>query len=66
MTLAGFDGLKIQRSDQSIVFLGDGSENGKVPLGSLSLSLDKEVMNAFDDARALTYCSSRLLLMAEP
>ena len=39
MTLAGFDGLKIQRSGQSIVFLGDGPENGKVPLGSLSLSL---------------------------
>ena len=60
MTLAGFDGLKIQRSDQSLVFLGYGSQNGKVPLGSLSLSLDKEVMNSFDDARALTYCSSRL------
>nr|CAD1836050.1 unnamed protein product [Ananas comosus var. bracteatus] len=29
MTLAGFDGFRIQRSDQSILFLGDGSEDGK-------------------------------------
>ncbi|KAF8402061.1 hypothetical protein HHK36_013013 [Tetracentron sinense] len=52
MTLAGFDGLKIQRSDQSILFLGDGSEDGKVPPGSLCLILhkDKEVMNALDGA----------------
>ncbi|XP_062109086.1 uncharacterized protein LOC133819767 [Humulus lupulus] len=52
MTLAGFDGFRIQRSDQSIVFLGDGSEDGKVPPGSLCMisHKDKEVMNALDGA----------------
>ncbi|KAF5962023.1 hypothetical protein HYC85_003232 [Camellia sinensis] len=54
MTLAGFDGFRIQRSDQSIVFLGDGSEDGKVPPGSLCMisHKDKEVMNALDGAGA--------------
>lgn len=54
MTLAGFDGFKIQRSDQSVVFLGDGSEDGKVPSGSLCMisHKDKEVMNALDGAGA--------------
>ncbi|KAM1049671.1 hypothetical protein ACFX2I_031428 [Malus domestica] len=52
MTLAGFDGLRIQRSDQSVLFLGDGSEDGKVPPGSLCMisHKDKEVMNALDGA----------------
>ncbi|KAK8548475.1 hypothetical protein V6N13_054725 [Hibiscus sabdariffa] len=52
MTLAGFDGFRIQRSDQSILFLGDGSEDGKVPSGSLCMisHKDKEVMNALDGA----------------
>ncbi|XP_052190808.1 uncharacterized protein LOC127800305 [Diospyros lotus] len=54
MTLAGFDGFRIQRSDQSIVFLGDGSEDGKVPPGSLCMisHKDEEVMNALDGAGA--------------
>lgn len=54
MTLAGFDGFRIQRSDQSIVFLGDGSEDGQVPPGSLCMvsHKDKEVMNALDGAGA--------------
>lgn len=54
MTLAGFDGFKIQRSDQSVLFLGDGSEDGKVPAGSLCMisHKDKEVMNALDGAGA--------------
>lgn len=54
MTLAGFDGFKIQRSDQSILFLGDGSEDGKVPRGSLCVisHKDKEIMNALDGAGA--------------
>ncbi|XP_039138910.1 LOW QUALITY PROTEIN: ankyrin repeat domain-containing protein 13C-like [Dioscorea cayenensis subsp. rotundata] len=54
MTLAGFDGLRIQRSDQSILFLGDGSEDGKVLPGSLCMisHKDKEVMNALDGAGA--------------
>lgn len=52
MTLAGFDGFRIQRADQSILFLGDGSEDGKVPPGSLCMvsHKDKEVMNALDGA----------------
>ncbi|CAJ1967950.1 unnamed protein product [Sphenostylis stenocarpa] len=52
MTLAGFDGFRIQRSDQSILFLGDGSEDGKVPPGSLCMisHREKEVLNALDDA----------------
>ncbi|KAJ6713796.1 putative ANKYRIN REPEAT DOMAIN [Salix viminalis] len=55
MTLAGFDGFRIQRSDQSILFLGDGSEDGKVPSGSLCMIThkDKEVMNALDGAGSL-------------
>ncbi|CAI9117865.1 OLC1v1019352C1 [Oldenlandia corymbosa var. corymbosa] len=54
MTLAGFDGFRIQRSDQSILFLGDGSEDGKVPKGSLCMIThkDKEIMNALDGAGA--------------
>lgn len=52
MTLAGFDGFRIQRADQSILFLGDGSEDCKVPPGSLCMvsHKDKEVMNALDGA----------------
>ncbi|KAJ6414648.1 hypothetical protein OIU84_003615 [Salix udensis] len=52
MTMAGFDGFRIQRSDQSILFLGDGSEDGKVPSGSLCMIThkDKEAMNALDGA----------------
>ncbi|KAJ7955577.1 Ankyrin repeat domain-containing protein [Quillaja saponaria] len=52
MTLAGFDGFRIQRSDQSILFLGDGCEDGKIPPGSLCMILhkDKEIMNALDGA----------------
>ncbi|XP_052876230.1 uncharacterized protein LOC108450041 [Gossypium arboreum] len=52
MTLAGFDGFRIQRSDQSILFLGDGSKDGKVPPGSLCMIThkDKEVINALDGA----------------
>ncbi|KAK4743940.1 hypothetical protein SAY87_010252 [Trapa incisa] len=52
MTLGGFDGFRIQRSNQSILFLGDGSEDGRVPSGSLCMVLhkDKEVMNALDSA----------------
>ncbi|GLT97841.1 hypothetical protein SLE2022_153870 [Rubroshorea leprosula] len=52
MTLAGFDGFRIQRSDQSILFLGDGSEDGKFPPGTLCMisHKDKEIMNALDGA----------------
>ncbi|KAF9606315.1 hypothetical protein IFM89_024983 [Coptis chinensis] len=59
MTLAGFDGFRIQRSDQTILFLGDGSEDGKVPPGSLCIisHKDKEVMNALDGAGAPATCA---------
>ncbi|KAK7258650.1 hypothetical protein RIF29_24232 [Crotalaria pallida] len=56
MTLAGFDGLRIQRSDQTFLFLGEGyaSEDGNitVPPGSL-LALshkEKEITNALEGA----------------
>lgn len=54
MTLAGFDGFKIQRSDQSFLFLGDGSEDGRVAPGSLCVLYhkEKEIMNALDSAGA--------------
>ncbi|KAH9318629.1 hypothetical protein KI387_020398 [Taxus chinensis] len=49
-TLAGFDGFKIQRSQQSFLFLGEGSD--AIPPGSLLMLAhkDKEIMNAFEDA----------------
>ncbi|XP_074287917.1 uncharacterized protein LOC141613080 [Silene latifolia] len=52
MTLAGFDGFRLQRSDQSILFLGDGSEDGKLAPGSLCVvsHKDKEITNALDGA----------------
>ncbi|KAK7344648.1 hypothetical protein VNO77_14526 [Canavalia gladiata] len=35
MTLAGFDGMKIKRSDRSILFIGDGLDDDKKVPGSL-------------------------------
>lgn len=54
MTLAGFDGFRIQRSDQSVLFFGDGSEDGKFQPGSLCMVVhrDREIMNALDGAGA--------------
>nr|XP_029124492.1 ankyrin repeat domain-containing protein 13C-B-like isoform X2 [Elaeis guineensis] len=54
MTLSGFDGFKIQRANQSVLFLGEGSEDGKVSSGSLCIvsHKDKEVVNALDGAGA--------------
>ncbi|OVA01581.1 Ankyrin repeat [Macleaya cordata] len=54
MTLAGFDGFKIQRSDQSILFLGDGTDDGKLLPGSLYMisHKDKEVLSALDGGGA--------------
>ncbi|XP_073046763.1 uncharacterized protein [Primulina eburnea] len=54
MTLAGFDGFRIQRSDQSVLFLGNGSADGKVPPGALCMIThkDKEIMNAFEGVGA--------------
>ncbi|GAB2218831.1 hypothetical protein Droror1_Dr00002063 [Drosera rotundifolia] len=59
MTLAGFDGFRIQRSDQTFLFLGDGysPENGSTSLPSGSLIVlshkDKEITNALEGAGAL-------------
>uniref|UniRef100_A0A0C9S5R4 TSA: Wollemia nobilis Ref_Wollemi_Transcript_18659_2411 transcribed RNA sequence n=1 Tax=Wollemia nobilis TaxID=56998 RepID=A0A0C9S5R4_9CONI len=54
MTLAGFDGFRIQRSDQSFLFLGDGHEcqHGRLPPGSLLVLThkDREVSNALEGA----------------
>lgn len=56
MTLAGFDGFRIQRSDQTFLFLGEGysSENGNisVPSGSLIVLAhkEKEITNALEGA----------------
>ncbi|KAF5198426.1 Ankyrin repeat domain-containing protein 13b [Thalictrum thalictroides] len=54
MTLAGSDGFRIQCPDQSVLFLGDGSEDRKLPPGSLCMisHKDKEVINALDGAGA--------------
>lgn len=56
MTLAGFDGFRIQRSDQTFLFLGEGydSEDGNLtlPPGSL-LALahkEREITNALEGA----------------
>lgn len=58
MTLAGFDGFRIQRSDQTFLFLGEGysSEDGNValPPGSLIVLAhkEKEITNALEGAGA--------------
>ncbi|GLT95087.1 hypothetical protein SLE2022_127920 [Rubroshorea leprosula] len=59
MTLAGFDGFRIQRSDQTFLFLGEGynSEDGNMslPPGSLIVLAhkEKEVTNALEGAGAV-------------
>ncbi|XP_030457068.2 uncharacterized protein LOC115677956 isoform X2 [Syzygium oleosum] len=53
-SLAGFDGLKIQRADQSFLFLGEGDQSHGVPEGSLLvLNHDnRKIFNAFENAGA--------------
>lgn len=46
-SLAGFDGLKIQRADQSFLFLGDGDQARDIPSGSL-LVLNRDDRSVFD------------------
>ncbi|EXB55126.1 Ankyrin repeat domain-containing protein 13C [Morus notabilis] len=46
-SLAGFDGLKIQRADQSFLFLGDGDQSHDIPSGSL-LVLNRDNRKIFD------------------
>ncbi|XP_020576953.1 uncharacterized protein LOC110022385 [Phalaenopsis equestris] len=56
MTLAGFDGFRIQRSDQTFLFLGDGASgeplNPSVSQGSLIVLAhkEKEITNALEGA----------------
>ncbi|XP_055811360.1 uncharacterized protein LOC129881058 [Solanum dulcamara] len=56
MTLAGFDGFRIQRSDQTFLFLGEGysSEDGNRSLTPGSLIVlahkEKEITNALEGA----------------
>lgn len=56
MTLSGFDGFRIQRSDQTFLFFGDGlsSDSCSVPLGPGSLIVlahkEKEITNALEGA----------------
>ncbi|KAF8409576.1 hypothetical protein HHK36_005653 [Tetracentron sinense] len=51
-SLAGFDGLKIQRADQSFLFLGDGDRDLDLPTGSLLVLNrdDKKIFDAFENA----------------
>ncbi|XP_028782932.1 LOW QUALITY PROTEIN: ankyrin repeat domain-containing protein 13C-like [Neltuma alba] len=53
-SLAGFDGLKIQRADQSFLFLGDGDQAHDVPCGSLLVINrdDRKIFDAFENAGA--------------
>ncbi|XP_061345558.1 uncharacterized protein LOC133291321 [Gastrolobium bilobum] len=51
-SLAGFDGLKIQRADQSFLFLGDGDQARDIPSGSLLVlnREDRKIFDAFENA----------------
>ncbi|KAK8642202.1 hypothetical protein V6N13_011558 [Hibiscus sabdariffa] len=51
-SLAGFDGLKIQRVDQSFLFLGDGNHHHNIPSGSLLVLNhdDCKIFDAFENA----------------
>ncbi|KAK4765102.1 hypothetical protein SAY86_026192 [Trapa natans] len=67
-SLAGFDGMKIKRADQSFLFLGEGDQSKDVPVGSL-LVLNRDsrtVYNVFENAgapmsesEAARYCLER-------
>ncbi|XP_052202369.1 uncharacterized protein LOC127808068 [Diospyros lotus] len=53
-SLAGFDGMKVQRADQSFLFLGDGEPSLDIPSGSLLvLNRDeRKIYDAFENAGA--------------
>ncbi|CAI9087169.1 OLC1v1021173C1 [Oldenlandia corymbosa var. corymbosa] len=53
-SLAGYDGLKIQRANQSFLFLGDGDQTHDVPAGSLLVLNhdEKKIFDAFESAGA--------------
>ncbi|XP_042520376.1 ankyrin repeat domain-containing protein 13C-like [Macadamia integrifolia] len=51
-SLAGFDGLKIQRANQSFLFLGDGDRDHDIPSGTLLVLNrdDRKIFDAFENA----------------
>ncbi|KAL6990768.1 hypothetical protein U1Q18_008889 [Sarracenia purpurea var. burkii] len=51
-SLAGFDGMKVQRADQSFIFLGDGEPTLDIPSGSLLVLNrdDRKIFDAFENA----------------
>lgn len=53
-SLAGFDGMKVQRADQSFLFFGDGEPSLNIPSGSLLvLNRDeRKIFDAFENAGA--------------
>lgn len=53
-SLAGYDGLKIQRANQSFLFLGDGDRDLDIPPGSLLVLNhdDRKIFDAFENAGA--------------
>ncbi|KAL1829832.1 hypothetical protein ACET3Z_008244 [Daucus carota] len=53
-SLAGYDGLKIQRANQSFLFLGDGDPDLSIPAGSLLVLNhdDHKIFDAFENAGA--------------
>ncbi|KAJ4977002.1 hypothetical protein NE237_002108 [Protea cynaroides] len=53
-SLAGFDGLKIQRANQSFLFLGDGNQEHGLPSGTLLVLNrdDRKIFDAFENAGA--------------
>ncbi|KAL1358532.1 hypothetical protein AAHE18_04G039900 [Arachis hypogaea] len=53
-SLAGFDGLKIQRADQSFLFFGDSNSELRIPSGSLLVLNrdDRTIFDAFEHAGA--------------
>ncbi|GFS29930.1 ankyrin repeat family protein [Actinidia rufa] len=48
----GFDGMKVQRADQSFLFLGDGEPTLDIPSGSLLVLNrdDRKIFDAFENA----------------
>ncbi|KAL3519457.1 hypothetical protein ACH5RR_017606 [Cinchona calisaya] len=65
-SLAGYDGLKIQRANQSFLFLGDGDRSLDIPSGSLLILNhdEKKIFDAFEnggsplsDADIASFCN---------
>lgn len=65
-SLAGYDGLKIQRANQSFLFIGDGDQSLDIPSGSLLVLNhdEKKIFDAFEnggtplsDADIASFCN---------